>query len=240
LIGNFIRNIFPLSTDELSKISEGRRNIVWVLEKICFDKRTFVDGAKILCKLAVAENETWSNNATGQFLHLFNVLLPGTEASLVNRWEVIEWTLNQKGDDYYNLALKAMRVGLNYGHFSRMGGAEKQGTKILQDYQPTYDEIKEYWLLILSKLTEIVKYDNKFSEISSEIIANNIRGACRARLSSVYFPFIETIIKHKKKDWDKGLEGLKFARKYDKAFLTKEELDKINNFIPVIKKVENW
>ncbi len=238
VLNNFIRNIFPLSKDELLNIVEGRRNIIWVLEKICFDRRTFVDGAKILCKLAIAENETWSNNATGQFLQLFNILLPGTEVNLIDRWKVIEWMLNQKENDYLNLALKAMNIGLKYGHFSRMGGAEKQGTKILQDYQPTYDDIKDYWTKILSELTKIATSDNEYSEFASEIIANNFRGACRARLGNLYIPYLEIIINHKKNDWDKGLKGLKFARKYEKAFLTVEELSKINEFIKSLTKTD--
>jgi len=238
VLKNFMRNIFPLSKEELLNFVEGRRNIVWVLEKLCFDRRTFVDGAKILCKLAIAENETWANNATGQFLHLFNIFLPGTEADLNNRWKVVEWMLNQKANDYLNLALKAMNIGLKYGHFSRMGGAEKQGMRILQDYQPTYDDIKDYWTKILSELTKIATSNNEYSEFASEIIANNFRGACRARFSSLYIPYFEKIIKYKKNDWDKGLKSLKFARKYEKAFLTEEELSKISEFIKSLTKTD--
>ena len=92
---NFKRQFINKTTEELLKIEEGRRNIVWTLEKLCFDKRTFSESAKILLKFAIAENETWGNNATNQFLHLFNTHLSGTEADLNERWKIIKWALNK-------------------------------------------------------------------------------------------------------------------------------------------------
>lgn len=75
-------------------------------------------------QFAIAENETWANNATTQFLHLFNIHLSGTEADLGERWKIIEWLLNKGDEAHYDFAIRAMKIGLNFGHASRMGGAE--------------------------------------------------------------------------------------------------------------------
>ena len=48
-----------------------RRHLVFALEKIAFHHRTFEVGAHLLLRLAVAENKTWDNNASGQFKALF-------------------------------------------------------------------------------------------------------------------------------------------------------------------------
>ena len=48
-----------------------RRDLVWTLEKIAFDAGSFTIGARMLLRLALAENEHWGNNATGQFKALF-------------------------------------------------------------------------------------------------------------------------------------------------------------------------
>ena len=57
-----------LAAVERSRISgEIRRHLVWALEKVAFRRDTFSDGARMLLSLAIAENETCSNNATGQF-----------------------------------------------------------------------------------------------------------------------------------------------------------------------------
>ena len=55
-----------------------RRHLVWALEKIAFDPDGFEEGADLLLRLAVAENEAYDNNATGQFVALFPVVLGNT------------------------------------------------------------------------------------------------------------------------------------------------------------------
>lgn len=233
---NFVRLFSTKSKDELKNIIEGRRNIIWVLEKLCFDIRTFSESVKIMYAFAVAENESWSNNATGQFLHLFNIILSGTEANLHDRWQNIEWGLVQSEPEYTDLAIKAMRSGLNYGHFSRDGGSEKQGSKILHDYYPNWQEIAEYWTNILSKLTEIVKSKNHHADDAGNIIANCVRSVCNARLAHVILPFIEDIATFKNNNWDEALKGLKYAKKFEKGILTGEQLDRINSLIEILTK----
>ena len=235
---NLVRNFCTKSKEELLEINSGRRNLVWVLEKLCFDKRTFKESAKILYAFAVAENETWSNNSTGQFLHLFKILLAGTEANLKERWDIIEWGLNKGDQEYYEIAIKAMKSGLDYGHFSRMSGSESQGSKKLIDYHPSWDEVSEYWTNILRKLTSIVKTDNNNSEFASDSIANSIRSICNAQLGHIIIPFIEEISKFKENDWEEGLKGLKFARKYEKGVLDESLQQKIELLINSLTKTD--
>ena len=53
---------------DLSKVEgDVRRYLVWALEKIAFHPHTFDDGASLLLRLAVNENETWGNTATSKF-----------------------------------------------------------------------------------------------------------------------------------------------------------------------------
>ncbi len=69
------------SIDDLRLIDEGRRNLVWSIEKLCFEPRTFNKGAEMMLLLAMAENENFGNNATGQFIALFPLYLPATAAT---------------------------------------------------------------------------------------------------------------------------------------------------------------
>jgi len=235
---NLTRNFSTKSKEELLKINNGRRNLVWVLEKLCFDKRTFKKGVKILYAFAIAENETWSNNASGQFLQLFKIHLAGTEANLQARWEIIEWGLNKGNQEYYQLAIKAMKTGLDFGSFTRMGGSENQGSRKLIDYQPSWDEVSKYWTNILKRLTLIIKSDQSASKSASDSIANSISSICNARLSNIIIPFIKEISIYKENDWDKGLEGLKFARKYEKGHLSEDSLENIEDLIISLTKTD--
>lgn len=235
---NFKRQFFNKTKEELLKIEEGRRNIVWTLEKLCFDKRTFSESAKILLQFAIAENETWGNNATNQFLHLFNTHLSGTEADLNERWKVIEWALENGDEQHYEFALQAMKRGLNFGHFSRMGGAEQQGSRKLIDNNPTWNEIEVYWNNILNKLLEIIIANNEYSELASDTIANSVRTIFHTRMGKLILPFLTEISNFKNNDWDSGLKGLKFARKYEKHSISEKQLEEINNLIELLTKTD--
>lgn len=228
---NFKRQFLLKPTDELLKIVEGRRNIIWTLEKLCFDKRTFSDGAKVLLKFAIAENETWTNNATGQFLQLFSTHLSGTEADLNERWKIIKWALDQNDKQYDEIALKAMNRGLKFGQFSRMGGAEYQGGKRLIDNEPTSNELEDYWNNIFYTLITFVKVKNDYLDWVSETIASNIRPMFHFGMGSIIIPILKEVSEIRDNKWDNGLQGLKYTRKYERNFITEKQLDEINSLI---------
>lgn len=233
---NFNRQFFNKPKEELLKIKEGRRNIVWTLEKLCFDKRTFSDSSKVLLQFAIAENENWSNNATNQFLHLFNVYLSGTEADLKERWKIIDWLLNKKDEVYHDFAIRAMKIGLHFGHASRMGGAEQQGIRRLVDNNPTPREIEEYWRNILNKFLQIFLANNEHSDLASEAIANCVRTMFHVGMGELILPYIKEISELKNNDWDSGLNGLKYARKYEKHLLSEVQIEELNNLIESLTK----
>ncbi|SMC95075.1 hypothetical protein [Pedobacter nyackensis] len=229
---NFVRQFSNKSKDQLLAIVAGRRNIIWVLEKLCFDNRTFLESAKILFSFAVAENETWSNNATGQFLHLFKLILSGTEANLTDRLKIIDWGLNHSDKEYVGLAISAMKSGLSYGHFGRSGGAEKQGIKVLTDFYPTFQDTREYWNNILDRLFKITCQGNENSQLATGIMSDSIRSVFRAGFGELILPYLQKIAELKSDDWDEALENLKLTRKYEKTSLEKQtqlDLEEIIN-----------
>lgn len=127
------RIILPMSTEELKKLDEGRRNIVWTVEKLCFDTRTFYEGAKLMLRLAVAENESWSNNATGDFVSLFPIMLPATAVDFNSRLCFLRDNLE---GDQKPMIFKALKRALYCRNFTFMSGPETQGLKKLNYYMP--------------------------------------------------------------------------------------------------------
>jgi hypothetical protein len=73
------------SVAELAQLTRSRRDLVWTLEKLAWHTRTFELAANALLRLALAENETYANNATGTWVELFGGVLPGTAATPVQR-----------------------------------------------------------------------------------------------------------------------------------------------------------
>lgn len=79
------RVLAGLSADELRAIQVPRRELVWALEALVWFDELFDSAANALLRLAIAENETWANNATGIVQGLFRVYLGGTAASYDRR-----------------------------------------------------------------------------------------------------------------------------------------------------------
>jgi hypothetical protein len=127
LVMSTIDRVFGgLSVDELAGVNEGRRHLVWALEKLVFRKETFERAARLLRGLGAAETEPGiSNNAAGQFKGLFHLYLSGTEAKPLSRLKVLDGGLHSTNAKERELCVEALDAMLQTGPFSR-GGAPKR------------------------------------------------------------------------------------------------------------------
>ncbi len=143
--------------DELATFDTGRRYTIWALEKLVFRRQTFDAAARLLLKLGAAENEDWSNNASGQFTGLYQLYLSGTEAAPEEKLVVLDDGLADTDERVRRLCVDALSRMLETGHFSRSGGSEHIGVgEALEDWRPTtYGEIFDYYRAALSRLEEV-------------------------------------------------------------------------------------
>jgi len=137
------------SLEELRGWSIGRQNIVWALEKIAVWKEIFTRTAKLLVRMALAENATNSNNSKGILLDLFAIGLgwAPTEATPEQRFSIIEELLQNKDSAMRELGLELCKKWLStYGGF-RIIGAEYQGLRpTVEFWRPkTYGEVFDCW-----------------------------------------------------------------------------------------------
>ena len=228
---NFYRQFNNEKTEKLLEFKEGRRNIIWALEKLCFNKDTFSNSAKILYRFAVAENESWANNATGQFLQLFHIFLAGTEVSLKERLKIIKWGLGMKDEKFTQLAIKAMASGLTTNHFARMKGAERQGIDEIKDYVPTYDEISEYYKSILDELINLIRSEGIYIDEVSKIIADSIRGLTNIGLIAIVLPYIDEVIAIKNRIWQEGLDSIRMTLAFEGNKISEEHRTHLQKII---------
>ena len=158
------RTLGTWDKETLLQFTEGRRYVIWALEKIAVWRELFADAALLLLALGEAENEGCSNNASGVFVGLFS---PGdgpvapTEASPEERFPVLKEAFESGSKERRALALKACDVALESRHFSRMAGPEYQGLrKEPQLWNPqTSDELRDayrrVWQLLSNQLTRL-------------------------------------------------------------------------------------
>ena len=193
-----MRTIGTWNRDALFQFTTGRRDVVWALEKIAMKRDLFVDAARLLLALGEAENEGWSNNASGVFAGLFS---PGrgrvapTEASPVERLPVLKEAFESESKERRLLALKACNEGLEFEHFSRMSGAEYQGLRNDTDfwepktYGELFDAYRQVWQLLSEQLERLP--EDECEETIGILLEHASRIARRPNLSNMVINTIQ-------------------------------------------------
>lgn len=202
-----------LGSKELTWLKEkfdgdGRRNVVWALERLCFAHESYNDGIAVLARLAAAENEDFGNNASGQLAQLFHISLAGTEVSLSARLETLK-QLVKEGGEYIAVVVRCFDSAFRNGGYSKMGGAEKFGFDNRKDYTPgTWGEVYEYWNgcrdLLLKWMTENPAMVDALAGMVEENVFNWARGGQK----SILVPLMEKIAEIKGYQWDSGYDAL--------------------------------
>lgn len=170
--------------------SDARRNLVWALENICIDPNAFCDGAKCLARLAVAENESISNNATGQFLQLFHLFLSGTQANLKKRISLIQSL--RENESYLPLLIEAIGSAFISSDFCRTNtsGAPKY-SDTLDDYQPTIRDVKFYWRDCANVLISITNQKPELSQLVIDMLPKHVGDFANLHEMSLLYNLIE-------------------------------------------------
>ena len=149
----FIERTFDKwSKEELVAFKDGRQNIVRTLEKIAVWKEHFARVARLLIKLALAENSKFGNNSTGILRGLFRIYptgLAATQSSPADRFPMIEELLAAQNDDEIDMGLSLCKEWLSSHGGIRTVGPEYQGLRpTLEFWKPQiWRELFDAWLL---------------------------------------------------------------------------------------------
>lgn len=187
---------------------DGRRNVVWALERLCFAAESYYDGVMMMARLAAAENEDIGNNATGQLIQLFHIALAGTEVNLSERLQTLKELVNA-GEEYELLLVRCFDAAFRNNGFTKMGGAEKFGFENRKDYTPdTWQEIYDYWYGCRDLLLEWMDKKPEVAELFAGMVENNVYHWARGGQKDVLIPLMEKIAQIKGYRWDGGYEAL--------------------------------
>lgn len=215
-----------------------RRCYVNTLEKLCFSKDSFGYGVQLLAKFALAENETWGNNSTGQFIQLFNILLPGTQSNYQERVIALK-TLHEKSSLYDELILKAIGTAFKSGSFSRMNGAEKFGFETKLDYYPySNSEIRSYWYVCRDLVLKLLDKDRKYVDVVSKIVEERSYYWLDKVLlyNNLFLPIVNRVVELRGHNWLKlynNLFRLSLDEDYEKEY--EETKTSIKELISILR-----
>lgn len=166
------------SDTDLLAFEGDRQNIVWTLEKLAVWIPFTVRSIKILARLALNENSSYSNNATGTLAEIFKIgpQWAVTESSPQDRLPAMIALLRSDSVDGKKLGLKAMLVALNTRGFgSRIVGPEYQGLKErarLWEPETYNDWWNSCYLYFQTLVTETINWPTQMqSEISDALLS---------------------------------------------------------------------
>jgi hypothetical protein len=147
--------ISEATDQDLRDLKSIRRNLVWTLEKLVWHSATFEVAADMLLRLALSENETFANNATGTWVGLFGGMLPATAAQPTDRIAYLERIAADESADARKLAVAAADHALDVHSTVTVSGELQGGVVVEPRGTPkTYGELWAYIKLVIALLHE--------------------------------------------------------------------------------------
>jgi hypothetical protein len=231
------RILSKLTQNQLKAISgDIRRNLVWGLEKLCFRPEVFEKSTWCMFLLASAENESWSNNATGMFAQLFRVHLSGTQAKPNIRFDVLKRAI--KCDTLYAdmVILKALYQAINTHGGTRTVGAEYQGTKApLEEWKPElWQEIFDFWQEAFDLMLVLFERGEAQKEKVLTDIGHSIRSFVAHGRIKMLDVAIRKIVSLNGCYWPAALDSIKNTFEYDSAGISPEAADALNSWLELL------
>jgi DNA-binding XRE family transcriptional regulator len=230
-----IERIFsPLNTDDLKSVSgQVRRQLVWAIEKISFHADTFDRGATLLLDLAVAENEHWSNNATGQYKALFPVVLGNTAAGPAARLLALDDALRSNDPTRLRIAVDAALKGGRIHSFSRTVGVEMQGTRpALAPWHPTvWQEVWAYIRACLERVATVAARPDEIGDRARVGLGRTFRSLVSGGALDLVEELIATVTSARGHYWPEALGSLGDVLVYDAESLSPEAADRVRKLV---------
>lgn len=222
--------------EQMLKVGPGRRNLVWSLEKLCWWAETFPKAAKLMLRLAAAENESWGNNATGQFKQLFQIYLPGTQANLNERLRIARQALGSEVKEERALGILAIGHAIKAHSFSRDGRVAIQGTRIPgRDYEPSGREIQEYWGECIGLLKDVIIEGGELSSLAKQKLGRAISGLLRKGMMSEVEAALKDIVKEKGAYWPEALNSIRDCIDRDGADMPTDIRERIGSLEKILQ-----
>ncbi len=227
---NILRSV---DYERLIKFTDGRRYVVWSLERIVIWKDLFERGATLLRDLAIAETESVANNATGVLADLYSPgygRLAPTELPPLDRLPLLKSMIESGQSNVISIALKACDRALETQGMTRTVGPEYQGLKKAPEFwtPKTWGELYEYYKTIWELLTnsyESLDPDNANKAI--EILIRRARGLSRIEyLTPLIQKTIESLAGSDRVDNEELIKAIARILNYDRNVLLPETISK--------------
>ena len=215
-----------------------RRQWIWILQKLAVKKEFYLGSSRLLLKLAEAENENYSNHATGIWVSHFQPVSSGTEADPETKFQNIEKIKKEKGTNKQKeIVIKALEQALpkdSYIGISAIVGHHKEWRPI------TDNELWNYHRKALKYLAEFAtdpNLDNNIRKQAEDVIARYLPSLIK--IHNLHKDVEETVKKVMgflpKGFWPSAIQKIEKFLEYQSKKETKETINKTKEILKLLK-----
>ena len=205
-------------------------------KRFLLSESTFARAARLMLDLAVAENETWGNNATGQFKSLFPVFLADTTAGPNLRLQVIDDELARNDARRLAIVADALLRGTELDSFTRTVGAETHGSRpALEPWRPKiWKDVFDYVRACAQRLTTVALRTDDVGAYARKIFGHHLRALVRhGQIDFVEEQVGRVIALHSY--WPEALSSLGDVLQFDRDDLEAGVEDRVRGLIEKLK-----
>jgi hypothetical protein len=232
-VADVIRYVYgDLSIDVLKEVVTRKQDLVQVLEKLVFRKRSFYVAAPLLMRLAVVENEFYpnDNDAVSRFKQLFQLQLSGTEAEPSERFSVLDQGLLTCNEKIISVCIEALENTLHQNDIVWPRDSEFIGSRppLKHWYPKTWDEVFEFYRNGLKRLTNIRATHREFADKCEKILASHIRSL----LCEDLYGDLEKIVKDIRKEkgiWLEAIRNISHWLYFDRSKVDEDFVRKVRD-----------
>ncbi|MDE2823307.1 MAG: hypothetical protein OXK79_07355, partial [Chloroflexota bacterium] len=205
--------------------------LVRTLEKIAFDSSTFVDGARLLLRLASFKGDV-ASDAAHSFESLFPVLLGTTAAHGTTRLALIDELLDTNHPVQRALVARALVAGSKVSRFGRELGAETQGSRpALREWRPaTSEDFHGYVDGCVARLGTLAANDDGIGSAVRAALSQNLRSLIAVGQLDTLEPVIRRVT-NTIGSWPAGLGSLEMILHHDSNVLNDDVLFRIRKLV---------
>ena len=235
-VANLIERLLDEAGDLYPIQGNLRRQTVSTLEKIASHPDTFEVGARLLLRLAVAENERWGNNATEQFKALFPMFLGNTAADGNARLSVLDEATRSQNHGQRAVVIEALHKGAEAHNFFRLGNPGAHGSRpSLEYWHPSTEEEKQHYVEgCVTRLAEFSKEDDDLASLARTRLGHHLRLLALHGFIDV----VENVIEEVRPTiayWPEALESLGDFIKYDTGEANPDVAQRVKSLVTQLK-----
>ena len=179
-VADLLEDMLRTSEPQVLLNEEINHDLVEILGKIVFAKKTFENAATLLLKLACLEDEPSNCRARDLFVSLFPVHLASTEAGPEKRLQVIDEHINEDDHTLLSVIVATLSEGTKTALFSRTiagEGPETHGNRpVLESWSPRGDEGLDYIRRCTERLVRLAKRHDGIGEAARDVLGQNLYG----------------------------------------------------------------